>query len=968
MHSLHSLNAMDWRRCSGFDTLCHVSVALLCRMRRRFEETYMTEPGSSRDRGSEQGSVARGLPGAEAAASHKAASHDGGALPGISSEVLFKAVYDQASHFAGILELDGRLRHANRMACAFIGRDAASLEGQLFWDTPWWNHSPEAQEALKDAIRRAGQGDTVRFKTTHVDVEGVVHNVIVTERPVRDQDGTIFCLISEGYDITEHERDEAALRFTQYTVDHAAEGVIWTDETGRFIYLNETACHMFDASREELLGLSVSDVDPNIPRDLWPERWRILKERGSVTVELAAKRKDGTALPVEIVAKYVTSAGREFNCSFLRDISERKRAEEELRNSVSALQSVFRAAPVAITFSANRILTSVNEATCRITGYTEEELLGQSARLFYFTDEEFEAVGKALYGSVATQDWASVEARFRRKDGAAIQVALSRAYLRADDPSEGFVIVFQDITARKHAEEALRDSEARFRALISNSRDLISVVGADGVGMYESPALLHMFGREPESLIGVDTFSLIHQDDVAFVRESFVRLIREGGSVTTPVEYRYRHADGSWVYVEAVGSNHLDDPAIRGIVVNSRDITERKRTEEDKSKLQDQLQQAMKMEAVGRLAGGVAHDFNNLLTTIIGNVELAKAEIDAPDRVTQHLDEVNRAAESAASLTRQLLAFSRRQIIEPTVLNLNELIENLHKMLARLIGEDIALEHVLAKALGAVKVDQGQFEQVLVNLAINARDAMPDGGRLMIETQNIDLDENYCVTHPHVQPGRYVLLVISDTGHGMTEEVKEHLFEPFFTTKAKGHGTGLGLATTFGAVKQSGGSIEVYSEVGKGSSFKIYLPRVELKTGRLGGSKPGLEVPRGTETILLVEDENSVRDLAQRILGLLGYTVMQAPSGDAAITIAEQFTEPIHLLMTDVIMPGMNGRELAERLVRLHPEAKVLFTSGYTENVIAHHGVIDEGVNFIGKPYSIRPLARKIRQVLAQDL
>jgi CheY-like chemotaxis protein len=310
------------------------------------------------------------------------------------------------------------------------------------------------------------------------------------------------------------------------------------------------------------------------------------------------------------------------------------------------------------------------------------------------------------------------------------------------------------------------------------------------------------------------------------------------------------------------------------------------------------------------------------------------------------------------------LAFSRKQIIKPKVLDLNVLIADMNKMLVRLIGENIDLKTVSGVDLGPVKVDAGQFEQILVNLAVNARDAMPEGGKLLIETANVDLDEEYCVMHPYVRPGRFVMLAVSDTGHGMSEEIKRQIFEPFFTTKPKGTGTGLGLATIYGVVKQAKGSIEVYSEVGKGTTFKIYVPRVDDKTAGPPESSPPMELLGGSETVLLVEDEAVVRDLGVRILAGLGYRVMRAGNGDEAIALAGEHGERIDLLLTDVVMPGMSGRDLANRLTRIHPEARVLFTSGYTDNVIVHHGVLDEGVSFIGKPYSPSALAKKVREVL----
>ena len=404
--------------------------------------------------------------------------------------------------------------------------------------------------------------------------------------------------------------------------------------------------------------------------------------------------------------------------------------------------------------------------------------------------------------------------------------------------------------------------------------------------------------------------------------------------------------------------------SVIGRLWSFRDITDRNQAEEEKEKLRAQLQQAMKMEAVGRLAGGVAHDFNNLLTAILGNISLALMKLSPSDPAGGLLAEANKAAESAASLTQQLLAFSRKQIIKPKVLDLNILIADMNKMLVRLIGEDIDLKTVPGADLGLVKVDASQFEQILVNLAVNARDAMPEGGKLLIETVNVDLDVEYCARHPYVRPGRFVMLAVSDTGHGMSGEVKRQIFEPFFTTKPKGTGTGLGLATIYGVVKQSKGSIEVYSEVGKGTTFKIYLPRIEAEDARTPEPSLPMELLEGTETVLFVEDEEIVRDLGVRILEGLGYKVMQASNGDEAIARAMEYGDRIDLLMTDVVMPGMHGRELANRLTGIRPETRVLFTSGYTDNAIVHHGVLDEGVSFIGKPYSPSALAKKVRDVL----
>ena len=416
--------------------------------------------------------------------------------------------------------------------------------------------------------------------------------------------------------------------------------------------------------------------------------------------------------------------------------------------------------------------------------------------------------------------------------------------------------------------------------------------------------------------------------------------------------------------MEAMGTNRLEEPGINGIVINVRDISERKEAEQERAKLHDQLQQALKMEAIGRLAGGIAHDFNNLLTAICGNIELAKLELDPTDPLQQYLVEAAHASDSATDLTRQLLTFSRRQLIEPRVINVNELLGKLRKMLGRLIGEDVELVTTFAEDLGSVRIDPGQLQQVLVNLCVNARDAMPDGGRLGIETGNSELDESFCHMHPDVEPGRFVRIAVIDDGQGMSEEVRQRIFEPFFTTKSEGRGTGLGLAMVFGAVKQACGVIDVYSELGMGTTFRIYLPRIEEPSEHLEQVMGRVELPRGNELILLVEDSASVRELAAAMLKRLGYHVLIAANGGEALLIAEQHREVIDLLFTDVVMPGMNGRDLSERLQKSHPEMRVLFASGYTENTIAHHKVMDESMTYIGKPYSLQALSVKVRRVL----
>jgi CheY-like chemotaxis protein len=380
--------------------------------------------------------------------------------------------------------------------------------------------------------------------------------------------------------------------------------------------------------------------------------------------------------------------------------------------------------------------------------------------------------------------------------------------------------------------------------------------------------------------------------------------------------------------------------------------------------LEQQLRQAQKMEAVGRLAGGIAHDFNNLLGVIIGYSEIFEERLGQSDPLRPKAELIKKAGQRAATLTRQLLAFSRQQVLEPKVLDLNAVVADTLKMLQRVLGEDIELIMVPGPELGRIKADQGQIEQIIMNLAVNARDAMPHGGKLTISTVNEELDEVYARQHPAVVPGSYVMFAVSDTGCGMDRETQTHIFEPFFTTKELGKGTGLGLATVYGVVKQTGGYIWVYSEAGRGSTFKIYLPRIEEAMTASDPAKGGKEIGRGWETVLLVEDAQPLRELARELLEASGYTVLEAGSGAEAIQVAEQHLGPIHLLLTDVVMPGMDGPKVAECITRIYPGIKVLYASGYTDDAIVHHGVLDSGITLLQKPFTHATLTNKVREVL----
>ena len=785
-------------------------------------------------------------------------------------------------------------------------------------------------------------------------------------------------------------------------IQTTADGFWMMDIQGKLVEVNQACADMLGYSKKEMLGLRFDDIEVFESHKESLRYIQKARRTGADRFETRHRRKDGRTIDVEVSTTYLRQ--QDVFIVFSRDITERKRAEEALKKSERTFRATFETSPDSININrvSDGVYFDVNDSFLQIMGYKKEEVLGRSSKdLSIWADSADRA---RLVAELDEHGFVeNMEAVFNCKDGSP-RHGLMSARLFDIDGVPCILSITRDITERKRSQEALAMSEARYRSLFESSPEPIVVLSFDGTILDHNQDECPL-GLRREEMLGKKLFDL-EVLGIVQLKEFFDR-VKEGD--TRPTEVKLGTKTGSrgapiivddlqapsplgWSSPEGhvALTSFMTLPVFQGgriaavVGVGNREtpyleterlqltllmdsiwkVLERQRAEMEKTLLQTQLQQAMKMEAVGRLAGGVAHDFNNLLLGIVGNVEFALMDLEAGDPLEDSLVEIGKAADRAANLTKQLLAFSRKQLIEPKVLSLNELISSMHRMLVRLIGEDIKLETRPGRHLGAVKVDPGQFEQILVNLVINARDAMPDGGKLVIETSNVSFDEELCRRHPHTHPGPYVLLTVNDTGLGMNEETKRHLFEPFFTTKPKGHGTGLGLATIYGAVKQANGSIEVSSEEGEGTTFRIYLPAVAEKAERLARDSRGSKMPGGGETILVVEDEKSVRDMAVKILERLGYSVLQAPDGGQAFMLAEGCQEPIHLLMTDVVMPGMNGRQLADRLVKLHSELKVLFTSGYAEDTIAHHGILDEGLNFIGKPYTPQALAKKIREVL----
>jgi two-component system cell cycle sensor histidine kinase/response regulator CckA len=646
----------------------------------------------------------------------------------------------------------------------------------------------------------------------------------------------------------------------------------------------------------------------------------------------------------------------------MSDITEVKQAEEALRESEKRYRQVIEnATEIIYSLEIDGNFVYGNPACLKATGFSLEELRQHNYQDLIVPEHQKRLTEIYIKQFLERQAKTYEEFPFFNKSGEVVWFAQNASLVIEDGKVVGFHIIARDITERKRVEEALKESEERYRTAIEHSNDGVTIVKGD-IHLYVNQKFLEIFGySHPEEIVGRPLLVTVHSDD----RDRVIEINRKrqrGEDVPSGYEFKGIRKDGGIVYIEVSATKTI----YRGEAVSLaylRDITERKRVEEERAVLQEQFRQSQKMEAIGRLAGGIAHDFNNLLTIIKGNSQLSLMDLKQDDPGRENLEEIQKAADKASDLVRQLLAFSRRQMMEIKVVDLNTLLRNLEKMLGRVIGEDIELVTILAENLRSIKVDPGQVEQVIMNLAVNAKDAMPSGGKLTIETANVELDEEYVHKHIAAKPGHYVMLSVSDAGVGMSPEIKERVFEPFFTTKEKGKGTGLGLSTIYGIVKQSGGNIWVYSEPGQGTTFKIYLPQVDEPVDELK-EEVVKDIARGNETILVVEDEETVRKLAIRILKKQGYRVVEASEGGNALLLGEEFKDPIHLILTDIVMPKMSGCQLVERLKEIHPEMKVLYMSGYTDNAVLHHGVLEKGTNFIQKPFTVDGLTRKVRKVL----
>jgi PAS domain S-box-containing protein len=635
------------------------------------------------------------------------------------------------------------------------------------------------------------------------------------------------------------------------------------------------------------------------------------------------------------------------------DVSERRRAEDDLSRRGQLLRHVLETAPDLVLVK-NRVgqVLFANPAALHALGLRFEQVIGRStvdvvadaaaARILDENDRRVMASGQEE----------QVEEVLPTPAGERVFLSIRSPWRDSAGQVIGTVVIARDITVRKRAEEALRVSERRFRALIEKSSDMVLLVDAAGRYSFWSPAATAALGWREDDVLGQEALGLVHPDDRAGVVRAFREVAAGGG---TPVRHRarVRHRDGGHRLLEGMGRDLRGDPAVGAIVLNVRDVTEQAQTEE-------LLLQSQKLESIGRLAGGIAHDFNNLLTVILCGAESEVEALDAGRAVDREdVDQIREAGARAQDLTRHLLAFARRQVAVPVVLDVNELVVRCERLLHRLLGEDVRIELRLESPPWKVLCDPAQLEQVIVNLAANARDAMPKGGTLTLSTRNVSVLPG----DPGLVPGDWVQLRVQDTGTGMSREVKDRLFEPFFTTKPSGKGTGLGLASVYGIVRQAGGEVRVDSDPGRGSTFDVLLPRTwEPAVPVAAGERP--RARGGCETVLLVEDDAAVREAAARALRGGGYRVITADGADAAEAAARDAPEPPAVLVTDVVMPATTGRELADRMRAARSGLRVLFLSGHAQEVIDRHGVLEPGVSFLAKPFTASSLLAKLREVL----
>jgi PAS domain S-box-containing protein len=792
--------------------------------------------------------------------------------------------------------------------------------------------------------------------------DGGVVNVVFSGAPLRSATGEVVGVIVALEDVTARVRAADALRQSNEAlaslVSSAPAAIIVLDRDRNVTEWNPAAERIFGWTRDDVLGKrppNILDAD----RDAYDARMKaVLSGSTFVNAEGRRRTKDGALVEGTFSAAPVRDAAGDIVAlmAVFVDLTEQTRARQALRRSDERYHRLIETANEGVWVVDARMKTTyVNGRMADMLGYAPAEIMGRP--LLQFVHETSAADARRAFGRRSVSNL-QTDLRFSANDGRDVWAIVSTTALTEPDGRfTGVLGMCTDVTERRRAEyELLRENDFRNRVL-ETAHDAIFALDLDGRFTLVNRRASEISGYDPDELLGQPASRLFDQLARAHLAGA---VEREVGA--EPREVDLLRKDGQRRTVRVSLEPLYEGARCVGFAGAAEDVTEPR-------KMEQQFLQAQKMESVGRLAGGVAHDFNNLMTAIIGYADLTLMALPpvAPSR--PDIEEIRNTADRAARLAHQLLSFSRRQLIAPEVVNLNELILNTDGLLRRLIGEDIELVTLPAPTLGSVRVDPSQFEQVLVNLVVNARDAMPLGGCLRVETANVtsgEVDGGRRVTDDGAPEGSYVVLSVSDNGIGMTPEVRKHLFEPFFTTKETGKGTGLGLATCYGIVKQAGGEIGVETEPGSGTTFRIYLPRLEDAVADTGGDNAQQDLPRGSETILLAEDEGSVRQVALRTLRALGYRVLEASHGEEAVRLADAHAGRIDLLLTDVVMPQMGGKELADRLLVARPDIRVLFTSGYTDDAMVRHGVSENQLEFIAKPFTPLSLARKVRSVLDQ--
>jgi two-component system, cell cycle sensor histidine kinase and response regulator CckA len=819
---------------------------------------------------------------------------------------------------------------------------------------------PEDVPALLEMLSKSKQEYEQRGVWRHRKKDGSIIDVEIFAHAVELDNRSAS--IGLAYDVTDRKRAEIERNRLNSLIEASPDFIGIADHEQRVIFVNRAG--------QKLLGLTSPVTETRIPDYLADEDYaRFVRELipavehdGAWTGEFSFRHfESGAKIPIQLTFFTLPRATQEatpYYACVARDISAQKQAEDELRRTTELLKAVANGTPDALFVKdlQGRYLL-FNPAAANFVGRSVEEVIGRDdTELFSPDDARF--IMSRDRQVIATGQIETDEEELTAAGVTRTYLATKAPYHNGQGEIAGVIGISRDITDRKQAERELQLRDRAIQAVTQGI--LITDPGhPNNPIIYASPGFTRLTGYTAEEVVGRNCRFLQGKDTdpaaVAQVREA----IREARPCK--VELLNYRKDGSAFWNELTISPVADcEGRLTHFVGTQTDVTRRR-------ELEDQYRQSQKMEAIGQLAGGIAHDFNNLMTIIIGYSDMMGDQL-TEERALENLQEIRKAGERAASLTRQLLAFGRKQVLTLEKLDLNEVVRDTQKMLRRIIGEDIELVTLFVPRLKLVEADPGQLEQVLVNLAVNARDAMPQGGKLTIETRNEVLDMDFANTCPGVKSGQYVMLSISDTGTGMSDEVKRHIFEPFFTTKGPGKGTGLGLPVVHGVVKQSGGHIEVESEAGTGTTFRIYLPVADDTCRLRQPAERSKSIPRGVEKILLVEDEPAVRRLWRHSLESCGYTVLEAANGSEALNLCENELSQIDLLITDVVMPLMSGRELAERLLLLRPETKVLYVSGYTDDSVMRHGIAQDEVAFLAKPFSSISLAQKVRELLDAPL